>query len=258
MNERLKMQENEVKEDTALTLQNLQDWPMDNLESEYKKSRNQAVADEYFDRCKYLMQTNRDFMRKVFGLYRSGMVAVVDLEATCYGPGERQDLPNEVIEVGWALLDTRTYQVVDRAQWYVRPTLSVVTPFCTSLTGITPEVANAGVSYAELVEQLEKHHKNHPLGPVTTWVSYGEADQHYFDRQSKAENVLRPWASAEYFNMKLLAGLFFGFGKKKNPGLKKAMGLANLEMLGKHHSGTDDAFNTARLLAHMMEKKTNL
>ena len=212
-----------------------------------------GAAVEMAARARGVVMGHREFLRSVMGLVRAKYVAVVDLEATCYGPGERQDLPNEVIEVGLALLETRTGEVVDRQQWYVKPTVSEVTPFCTELTGITPVMAAAGGAYADVVVELEKYATSGPFGPLAAWVSYGEADPNYFERQSKAEGVLRPWQGLDYFNMKNLAGLHFGFGKKKNPGLKKAMGLAGLDMQGKHHSGSDDAFNTARLLAFLLQ-----
>lgn len=220
---------------------------------------NKTLADplsrELVSRFRHNMLSSRLLMRQVLNLLTTRYVAVVDLEATCYGPGDPQDLPNEVLEVGWALLDTQNMAVVERQQWYVKPTVSHVTPFCTELTGISAETVKNGLSYSELVHVLEKHHAEHPLGPVRTWVSYGEADPNYFNRQSQAEGVLRPWADHNYFNMKQLAGLFFGFSTKKNPGLKKAMGLAGLEMEGQHHSGTDDAFNTAKLLAYLLTEQ---
>lgn len=231
----------------------LQELTADQLVRLGGNSTNDALTQELAHRLRQNMLSSRQFMRQVLDLLTTRFVAVVDLEATCYGPTDPQDLPSEVIEVGWALLDTHQMQVVERQQWYVKPTVSHVTTFCTELTGITPETAANGLSYSELVHVLERHHAEHPLGPVKTWVSYGEADPNYFMRQSAAEGVLTPWKQGhKYFNMKSLAGLFFGFSNKKNPGLKKAMGLAGLEMEGQHHSGCDDAYNTARLLAYLL------
>lgn len=237
---------------------NFAELSFDELESLYKRTANKGVCDEMASRCKMQLMQHRDFMRKVLNLYRHPRIAVVDLEATCYDKGEPQNLPNEVIEVGVAVLDTTTMQVVDRLQVYVKPTLSYVTPFCTSLTGITPETVADAPTYTQCCETIDDWAKNYKVPgsdvvtPLTAWVSYGEADPNYFDRQSSSEGVLRPWTHLEYLNIKQLAGVFFGFGKKKNPGLKKAMGLAGIEMQGQHHSGCDDAFNTALLLAHML------
>lgn len=231
------------------------DMSFDELTALFRKTPSLGIADELVSRAQLIQLSNKQLLQDVLTLYRTRYVMVIDFEATCFGPKEPQDMVNDVTEVGLALLDTRTYEVVERKQWYVRPTNSVVTPFCTELTGITPEMVATAPTYAETVRLLEQYAQEHPLGPITCWVSYGDADPHYLDRQSEREGVLRPWSSLKHFNMKQLAGRFFGFGKKKNPGLKKALGLANIEMEGRHHSGVDDAFNTAKLLAFLLEEQ---
>lgn len=232
--------------------QDLSDLTFDELDAQMHREASTAVAQEMAARAKGVMLSYRAFVRQTLMLHRARYVAVVDLEATCYAAGEPQDLPNEVIEVGLTVLDTLTGTLSHRMQWYVKPTVSHVTPFCTELTGITPETVASGITYPELVAALDKFASTFPAGALTAWVSYGEADPNYFLKQSEAEGVAVPWQGMEHYNMKVLAGLFFGFGKKKNPGLKKALGLAKLEMEGQHHSGVDDAHNAARLLRFML------
>lgn len=240
---------------STLEQTNFAELSTDELVRLANQAKGDALLSEIASRLRLTVMTSRQMMRQIHNLLTTRYVSVVDLEATCYGPGEPQDLPNEVIEVGLALVDTVSMAVVERKQWYVKPTVSHVTKFCTELTGITPEMVANAPAYRDVVAELEAYHANHPLGPVKTWVSYGEADPNYFKKQSEAEEVLLPWADHRYFNMKQLAGLFFGFPNKKNPGLKKAMGLAGLEMEGKHHSGCDDAYNTARLLVYLLTQQ---
>jgi inhibitor of KinA sporulation pathway (predicted exonuclease) len=77
----------------------------------------------------------------------------VDFEATCDVDGQMPRESMEIIEFPWASLDCRTGEVTHRRQLYCRPEGSDVTPFCTQLTGITPErVADAPTLGAALRE----------------------------------------------------------------------------------------------------------
>src|SRR5690554_654816 len=112
-------------------------------------------------------------------------VTVVDLEATCFEtPEEEEQHAHEVIEVGWVLLNVITGEIDARAQIYVKPTTSFVSKFCTKLTGIDPETANAGVSFSEAMGQLADLHAKHD---VKVWSSYGGYDRRQLERQCRAE-----------------------------------------------------------------------
>jgi len=43
-------------------------------------------------------------------------------------------------------------------------------------------------------------------------------------------------------------------GRKKEMGLAKAISGVELDMEGRHHRGIDDAYNTARLLRHLLKQ----
>ncbi|WPO90319.1 hypothetical protein [Chryseobacterium sp. HR92] len=42
------------------------------------------------------------------------------------------------------------------------------------------------------------------------------------------------------------------FGLYKSIGLKRALGHLNMDFEGTHHSGADDAYNTARILSKIL------
>ena len=42
------------------------------------------------------------------------------------------------------------------------------------------------------------------------------------------------------------------FGLHKQIGLKRALDYLNMDFEGKHHSGADDAYNTARILTKIL------
>jgi len=85
---------------------------------------------------------------------------VVDLEATCWNTHTRAPPPgqrHEIIEIGWALLDTKVEPpTITRAGTYlVKPVRSTVSDFCTGLTTITPELLEAeGMTLKEAYERL--------------------------------------------------------------------------------------------------------
>jgi inhibitor of KinA sporulation pathway (predicted exonuclease) len=228
-------------------------WPDSRLAAGLESLRvvTPALA-EYMRRAEFRVERQKNLMRLAVELLRQPHVAVIDLEATCYdNPADNAAHANEVIEVGWALLDIRTLSVVDRRQFYVRPTTSFVSGYCTELTGIRPEQVAQAPSFAETMGALGELHALHARGPVTIWGSFGEYDRRQLERQCAAEGVAYPLGNNRHFNVKEAAGAFFGFGKK-SPGLARSVARAGLQFEGQHHSGVDDAVNAARVLAHVL------
>lgn len=90
---------------------------------------------------------------------------MVDLEATCWNtPKPPRGEKHEIIEIGWALLDTETNppSTVRAGTYLVKPVRSTVSDFCTELTTITPELLQVeGMSLKEafgrLVEEVDSH-----------------------------------------------------------------------------------------------------
>lgn len=210
------------------------------------------AVDEYVRRQEGRVARQREITRLLLDVIAAPVIAVVDLEATCYrdeedGPGH----PHEVIEVGWALLEPASGRLVDAKQFYVKPTTSFVSAFCTELTGIRPEQVASAPDFATVMAQVGALHK--VLG-VGVWASYGYYDRKQLETQCANEGIPYPWAGQKHFNIKELAGAYFG-RTKRSPGLARALARAGLEFEGRHHSGVDDARNTARLLAHMLGRK---
>lgn len=203
---------------------------------------------EYLKRMEARLASQRDLTKLILQVIALPCLPVVDLEATCFGKEERHSYPMEVIEVGWALLEPATGRLLDSKQFYVKPTVGYVSEFCTELTGITPETVANAPTFTETMVKLAALHQDYD---IPMWSSFGAYDQKMLKTQCEAEGVAYPWQGQRYFNIKELGGAYFGSGKK-SPGLARAMARAGLEFEGRHHSGVDDARNTARLLAHML------
>ena len=72
-------------------------------------------------------------------------ILVVDVEATCRVGDLPSGLHGEIIEIGICVVDIDSISVVDKASILVKPVISQVNEFCTSLTSITQEMVEAGV-----------------------------------------------------------------------------------------------------------------
>jgi inhibitor of KinA sporulation pathway (predicted exonuclease) len=209
------------------------------------------TLDEYIRRQEGRVARQREITRLLLELMSLPVVPVVDLEATCYREDDGDGHAKEVIEVGWALLEPASGRVVDAKQFYVKPTTSFVSRFCTELTGIRPEQVASAPGFADVMHEVGALHKS--LG-IKLWSSYGFYDRTQLESQCANEGIDYPWEGQKHFNIKELAGAYFG-RNKKSPGLARALAAAGLEFEGRHHSGVDDARNTARLLAHMLGRR---
>ena len=73
-------------------------------------------------------------------------VLIVDVESTCWKkhknpPGEQ----SEIIEIGICTYHIETGEIKDKKSIFIKPTESTVSPFCTKLTTITPEMLDEQV-----------------------------------------------------------------------------------------------------------------
>lgn len=180
---------------------------------------------------------------------RRDAILVVDIEATCWEkntvpPGEK----NEIIEVGVALLDLATLTPRDRRGILVRPVMSKVSPFCTTLTSITPELLDAeGISFADACDLLTHEYQ----ASERLWGSWGNYDRRMFEEQTKLLGVPYPFSS-NHFNIKKL--FTDRDNKKKSLGMAAALAKLEIPLEGTHHRGGDDAWNIAKILASMLSR----
>lgn len=176
----------------------------------------------------------------------------VDIEATCWETKEEQgDRPNEIIEVGICELNLRTGGISTADSYVVRPRFTEVSPFCTQLTGWTPEKVAEGGDIADALKAIGADYR---LDRNTLWCSYGEYDRIKLasDGRASVQGLYGITAADNPFtrlrghlNLKTLFALRAGL--QREVGLDKAFNIAGLKMVGRHHKGADDAYNIARL-----------
>lgn len=178
---------------------------------------------------------------------KTDKLVIIDLEATCWeGYNAPIGQENEIIEVGVCLLDLHSLEISHKRSLLVRPTRSVVSPFCTALTTITQELVDReGTDFQTACEVLEKDYQSQQRA----WASWGQFDNTLFSKQCKSRHVRYPFAKP-YANIKRV----FQDSQGTRLGLSPALESIGLSLEGTHHRGHDDAYNIARVLAYLIEK----
>lgn len=169
-------------------------------------------------------------------------IIVIDLEATCWEGQPPAGQVNEIIEIGICELDTLTGDITKNKGILIQPTRSTISPFCTQLTTITPElVAREGVTFPEAIEMLQEEYE----AEMYTWASYGMYDLNMLTKQCKFRNINYP-LNHQHINVKELFAETFGL--RKATGMNWALELLKIPLEGTHHRGVDDAKNIAKIL----------
>jgi inhibitor of KinA sporulation pathway (predicted exonuclease) len=172
---------------------------------------------------------------------------VVDVEATCWTGKQPPDQVSEIIEIGLTVVDLHERVRVGKHQIVVRPQRSMVSEFCTELTGWTQEQVDTGVTFEQACDQLRREH----FADSRAWASWGDYDRKQFQRQCGAANVRYPFSSV-HTNAKQRFALANGW--PKGVGMHHALEVANLPLEGRHHCGADDAWNIAALILRLMAR----
>ena len=173
---------------------------------------------------------------------------VVDVEATCWTGKPPPGQVSEIIEIGLTVVDTHERARVGKHRILVQPEHSVVSAFCTELTGLTQEEVDTGETFAQACAQLRKDH----YSDSRVWASWGDYDRKQFQRQCDAGGARYPFGSAHVNAKQQFA---HAQGWPKGVGMHRALEIAGLPLEGRHHSGTDDAWNIAALVLGLMARQ---
>lgn len=181
---------------------------------------------------------------------------VIDFEATC--DKEKNPHPQEIIEFPSVLVNSRTGQLEDCFQIYVRPTHNqMLTDFCKELTGIQQSQVDEGVLLNEALlmhdKWLEDKGIKHTNFAVVTWSNWD--CKVMLESECRFKRIRKPPYFNRWINLKVPFCEVFG-GVRCN--LKEAVELAGLTWQGRAHCGLDDAKNTARLVSHLMHRGLKL
>lgn len=171
----------------------------------------------------------------------SGLLNVVDVEATCWAGAAPAGAVGEIIEIGLTVVDLDTGERVAKHRILVRPARSTVGDFCTELTGLTQAEVDTGVEFADACRLLASEHR----AGSRPWASWGDYDRKQFGRQCAATGVGYPFGQRHTNAKQVFAE---AYGLRRRQGMAGALRIAGLPLEGRHHCGADDAWNIAALV----------
>jgi inhibitor of KinA sporulation pathway (predicted exonuclease) len=126
----------------------------------------------------------------------------------------------------------------------IKPQRSTISPFCAELTSITPEMVAQGMLFNEACSLLRRDYGALDL----IWISWGKDDRRMFEEQCRSFKVTYPF-STQHIDLRRLFAV-----RQRQVGLLAALESIGLNYEGTAHRGIDDAYNTARLLAALIQR----
>ena len=181
-------------------------------------------------------------------MFLNDKIVVLDIEATCWARDEMPPgMEHDIIEIGICKYIVATEEITEISRYYIQPERSVISSFCTALTGITPEIVAAeGIPFSEACRQINKQYST----DKRAWAAYGAYDKQLIDEHCRSLNVPNPFSDT-FLNIKAL----FAYKNKmeKNRGLTEELHMINETFEGTLHKGQDDAYNAAKLLRWILK-----
>ena len=172
-------------------------------------------------------------------------ILVIDLEATCWQGDPPEGQESDIIEIGICTLEVATGRRLDRASIIVRPERSAVSAYCTTLTTLTQEEVEQGISLREASNLLQTRYGS----KERLWASFGDYDRLMFQQECETHGVEYPFGKG-HINVKSLFAVAQNLHRELP--LDKAMAWLDFPLEGHHHRGEDDAWNIARILGHLL------
>ncbi|KKN37562.1 hypothetical protein LCGC14_0762470 [marine sediment metagenome] len=181
------------------------------------------------------------------GTMKFDSIIVVDIESTCFETKEEQgNQPMEIIEIGVCVLDIQTFEISRKKSYIVRPKFSKISEFCTELTGYRWDDVKIGMPFENACNKLAKEFGTRNR----IWASWGDYDRSHFERECRSKKARYPF-SKSHINASVLFTMMKGNKKKTSVG--NALSALGLVFEGTPHKGCDDAWNTAKILRHLLE-----
>lgn len=181
---------------------------------------------------------------------RLDRIIVIDVESTCWDGPPPNGQVSEIIEIGLCPLDVTTLKRLGKRSLLVKPERSEISPYCTELTTLTPEMFGEAGTFRDAVQILtQEYDPKHRL-----WASWGDYDRRQFEQMCQLYNQPYPFGPG-HLNIKTLFAVACGLPHEV--GLDGAYKHLGLTMEGTHHRGDDDAWNIAGVLSWLLQLTRN-
>lgn len=174
---------------------------------------------------------------------------IIDFEATCYKEGIPK--PQEIIEFPIVVVDAETARIVDEIQYYVKPVYNtVLSAFCTELTGITQEQVDEANEFRKVLSDIGKwlYGKNYMHSSVITCGNWDFDIM--FPNQCKTTGIKVPSMFRKWINIKTEFAKHY---KQSAKSMTDMMVFLKIKQTGRLHSGIDDARNIAKIWCYMLQ-----
>lgn len=177
-------------------------------------------------------------------------LAIIDFEANCLN--NKLIEPQEIIEFPVIVYDLINHCIDYKNTFhYYCQAMLPITKYCTELTGITQEQVDSGLPFVDVIRKLNKWvFENGWINSDGTYsvlfVTHGDWDlQTALPKQCKYSHIRIPGYLKKWCNVKIVFKEIYG---KKGRDMVSIMKEMNLPLIGRHHSGIDDAKNIARIV----------
>ena len=171
-------------------------------------------------------------------------ILFVDVELTCWEGAPPAGEQSEVIAFGIVDLKTDDLEIRREQLFLVRPQVSTISPFCSTLTGITPKEAAAAPPLPEVVRTIRK-----TFGQ-SDWCAWGRDDALIRESCERAGRSCRSSAASTISPPRCAALL----GLTYRLGLDEALQRFGLDWEGPPHDALADARNLARLFMALAQR----
>ncbi|CAI9565197.1 unnamed protein product [Staurois parvus] len=182
-------------------------------------------------------------------------ICIIDFEATCED-GNTPDYVHEIIEFPIVLLNTRTLEIEDTFQRYVRPEIkSQLSQFCINLTGITQDVIDQADTFPVVLQSVVDWMREKELGTKYKYalLTDGSWDMSKFlNMQCRVSRIKYPRFAKKWINIRKCYGNFYKVPRNQTR-LTMMLEKLGLSYIGRLHCGLDDSKNIARIATRMLQ-----
>lgn len=175
---------------------------------------------------------------------------VVDFEATCCDDDSIALNEREVIEFGSVVVEAQNLSLVSEFAAFVRPTLHpTLSTFCLNLTGIRQADVDDACVFDAVLEKFIVWQAEFRDALFCSWGPFDFAQLNLECARLRLRNPF-----SEYLNLK---EEFASSNQLPMPcGMKAALRMTSLPLLGSRHRGIDDARNVARLMPFIVGRRS--
>ncbi|XP_072847967.2 3'-5' exoribonuclease 1 isoform X1 [Pogona vitticeps] len=182
-------------------------------------------------------------------------ICVIDFEATCE-EGNQLELTHEIIEFPIVLLNTRTLEIEDTFQQYVKPEINPrLSDFCINLTGISQDLVDKADEFPKVLQCVVDWMKQKELGSKYSYciLTDGSWDMSKFlNIQCRVSRLKYPSFAKKWINIRKSYGNFYKVPRNQTK-LSTMLEKLGMDYDGRPHSGLDDSKNIARIAIRMLQ-----